>query len=439
MAPVSVTQSLYVQNLTGTWASGTLLSVDISDAPWVDNRTEPGVGSPSALRSANRQRVLDLLRTAGSLSQSEIARRTGLSRATVSNIVRELRDSNWISDRAAQEDGGREGGRRGVGVVLNQQAGLVLALDFGHRHVRAAVADLGHTVLAEDHRDLPADHGADDDLPLAGELADGLLAQVGAARSAVLGVGMGLAGPVDPITGEVRSPAILPGWVGVPARAAMSSQLGLPVLVDNDANLGALGELTWGSGAGARHLLYVKASTGVGAGLILDGRLYRGSGGIAGEIGHVTVDDRGALCQCGDRGCLETMAGSEALLSLLRSSHGADITIADAIDRALHGDSGCRRIIADAGRAIGTAVAAASNLLAPERVVVGGTLAAAGTILLAPLRDVVRRHAMHTISANTHIVAGALGQRAEVLGGLALALRSANRLVAQRMVPPAPP
>jgi predicted NBD/HSP70 family sugar kinase len=411
--------------------------MQISDSLWVEDTTESGVGSPASLRSANRQRVLDQLRTAGLVSQAEIARRTGLSRATVSNIVRELRDSDWITVRSSAGDAtGHEGGRRRAGIALNQRAGLALALDFGHRHLRAAVADLGHTVLAEDHRALPADHGADDDLPLAADVVNELLAAVGAPRTAVIGAGMGLAGPVDPVTGEVRSPAILPGWVGVPARAAMSERLGVPVLVDNDANLGALGELTWGSGVGARHLLYVKAATGVGAGLILDGRLYRGSGGIAGEIGHVTVDDRGALCQCGDRGCLETMAGSEALLSLLRSSYGRDITVADAIARAAGGDSGCRRIIADAGRAIGVAVAAACNVLAPERVVVGGTLAAAGAILLAPMRDVVRRHAMHTISANAGIVAGALGERAEVLGALALVLRSADRLAARRRVPP---
>lgn len=408
------------------------------DSLWVDNRrADTGVGSTASLRTANRQRVLELLRTAGLVSQSEIARRTGLSRATVSNIVRELRDSDWITDRSQGDSGERRGGPR-RGVALNQRAGLVLALDFGHRHLRAAVADLGHTVLAEDSRDLPPDHGAEEDLPLAAQVVEALLAGIGAPRTAVLGVGMGLAGPVDPATGEVRSPAILPGWVGVPAKSAMSERLELPVLVDNDANLGALGELTWGSGAGARHLLYVKAATGVGAGLILDGRLYRGSGGIAGEIGHVTVDDRGPLCQCGDRGCLEAMAGSEALLALLRASHGPDLTIGAAIDRALGGDSGCRRIIADAGRAIGVAVAAACNVLAPERVVIGGTLAAAGTLLLAPMRDVVRRHAMHTISDNASIVAGALGQRAEVLGGLALALRSADRLAAQRKVPPVP-
>ncbi|MEP6461951.1 MAG: ROK family transcriptional regulator [Frankiaceae bacterium] len=392
----------------------------------VDERVASGVGSPASLRSANRQRVLDLLRTTGSVSQSEIARRTGLSRATVSNIVRELRESDWITVRALPAAVGNDTGRRGTGIVLNQRAGLVLALDFGHN------------VLQEDHRELPADHGAEEDLPLAAEVVDSLLIAVGAPRSAVLGIGMGLAGPVDPVTGEVRSPAILPGWVGVPAKAAMSDHLGLPVLVDNDANLGALGELTWGAGVGARHLLYIKASYGVGAGLILDGRLYGGSGGIAGEIGHVTVDDRGALCQCGDRGCLETLAGSEALLSLLRRSYGANLTITDAIAKAVGGDSGCRRIIADAGRAIGIAVAAACSLLAPERVVIGGTLAAAGAILLAPMRDVVRRHAMHTIPDNAQIVAGALGERAEVLGGLALALRSADRLAAQPKVPLVP-
>ncbi len=393
---------------------------------------DAGVGSPGALRSDNRRRILDALRRGGTASQAEIARRTGLSRATVSNIVRDLRAVDWITVN------GTDGGRRGSEVSLNRQAGLVVGVDFGHRHVRVAVADVGHTIHAETCRELPADHGADHDLPLIGEIVDALLGSINADKSTVVGVGMGLPAPVDPDTGEIRAPAILPGWVGVLAAAATAERLGLPVLVDNDANLGALGELTWGAGVGSRHVIYVKASTGIGAGLILDGQLYRGFGGTAGEIGHITVDDRGALCQCGDRGCLETVAGSEALLALLRSSHGSDLTLGNVIARATDGDGGCRRILADAGRAMGVAVANLCNILAPDRIVLGGALAAAGPIVLGPLRDVVRRHAIHTIAEHAQIVAGALGERAEVLGAIALVLREADRLGAPLRGPPVP-
>nr|MDT0666121.1 ROK family protein [Micromonospora sp. DSM 115978] len=156
--------------------------------------------------------------------------------------------------------------------------------------------------------------------------------------------------------------------------------------VDNDANLGALAELTWGAGRGASGVAYIKAATGVGAGMVVDGRIHRGHTGTAGEIGHTTVDEHGPVCRCGNRGCLETFVGTRILLDMLRASHGPDLSVLGMLALARDGDAGCQRVVADAGRAIGVAVANLCNLVNPELVVVGGDLAAAGDLLLDPLR-----------------------------------------------------
>jgi predicted NBD/HSP70 family sugar kinase len=213
----------------------------------------------------------------------------------------------------------------------------------------------------------------------------------------------------------------------------MSEELGLPVRVENDANLGALAEIVWGAGRGCSELVYVKVASGVGAGLILNGRLYEGHAGTAGEIGHVTVDETGQVCRCGNRGCLEVYAGAEAVLEPLRRRYGQGITLRQVIALAQAGDLGCRRVIADAGRSLGLAIAGTCNLLAPERVIVGGELAAAGPLLLDPLRQVVGRSAIASLRA-TPVLAGVLGERAEVLGAVALVLRESRRYVAE---PPA--
>jgi hypothetical protein len=193
---------------------------------------------------------------------------------------------------------------------------------------------------------------------------------------------MGLPGPIHLPGGTVGSMSILPGWVGVDARAVMSERLGLPVRVENDANLGALAELVFGAGRGLQDFVYIKVSSGIGAGFVIDGSLHRGAGGTAGEIGHITLDESGRVCRCGNRGCLETFVGAPFLLELLRSSHGDDLGLRDMIDLAAAGDIGCARVIADAGRHIGVGVANLCNLLSPQRVIVGGELARAGEALL---------------------------------------------------------
>lgn len=374
-------------------------------------------GSPSGLRAANERRVLSQLRVGGPLAQAHIARRTGLSPAAVSNIVHALRRRGLV---ALEADGS---GRRQTRVTLTQRTGLALGLDFGHRHLRVAIASFGREVLAEAGEPLDVDQSATQAIALAGRLVDRVLGAAGATRGDVRLVGMGLPGPVEARTGVVGSVAILPGWTGIAAGEAMSAALGMPVRVDNDANLGALAECTWGAGVGAADVIYLKVASGIGAGLVVDHRLYRGTTGTAGEVGHVTVQPGGQLCRCGNRGCLETLASGPVLLELLRRTHPGPLTVPAVLELARDGDTACRRVIADAGRALGVVVAMLVNTLNPQRVIIGGDLAVAGDLLLDPIRDTVARDAVPAAASVCQVLVGTLGDRAEVLGALALVLR----------------
>jgi predicted NBD/HSP70 family sugar kinase len=374
-------------------------------------------------RRTSREAVLATLREHGQMSRAELARRTELSRPTISSVVAELQQAGLLDENA--EAGPSVGaGRPAAPVRLNRNAGTALGIDFGKRHLRVALADLGHQVLAERREELAFDHQASTGIERAAELIDSLLDETGTDRDLLVGAAMGLPGPVVSQTGELGSSTILPGWVGVRAAEAMSARLGLNVAVENDAHLGALAEWTQGAGHGCETLVYVKLSTGIGAGLIVDGRPFRGANGTAGELGHTVVDPDGPVCRCGNRGCLETLVGAQALLDDLRPSLG-EISLADMLERAAAGDLACRRILADAGSAIGAALATLCNLINPQRIVVGGDLAAAGDLLLEPARTALKRGAIAS-AADAELVPGVLGERAEVLGAVALALRASG-------------
>ncbi|MFG2667216.1 ROK family protein [Streptomyces sp. NPDC048387] len=374
-------------------------------------------GSQSSLHRANLERVVRAVRLAGSLTQAEIARTTGLSAATVSNIVRELKEGGTVevTDTSA-------GGRRARSVSLSGDAGIVIGVDFGHTHLRVAVGNLAHQVLAEESEPLDVDASWVDGFDRAEALVGRLVAQIGVARDKVIGVGLGVPGPIDVESGTLGSTAILPGWAGINPRQELSQRLGVPVHVDNDANLGALGELVWGSGRGVRDLAYIKVASGVGAGLVINGQIYRGPGGTAGEIGHITLDESGPVCRCGNRGCLETFAAARYVLPLLQGSHGPELTMEKVVELAREGDPGCRRVITDVGRYVGSGVASLCNLLNPSRIVLGGSLAEAGELVLAPIRESVGRYAIPSAARQLSVLTGSLGARAEALGALALVL-----------------
>ncbi|MEU5326781.1 ROK family transcriptional regulator [Streptomyces parvus] len=374
-------------------------------------------GSQTSLHRANLERVVRAVRMAGSLTQAEIARSTGLSAATVSNIVRELKDGGTVEVTPTSA-----GGRRARSVSLSGDAGIVIGVDFGHTHLRVAVGNLAHQVLAEEAEPLDVDASSAEGFDRAEVLVKRLIEATGIGPDKVIGVGLGVPGPIDVESGTLGSTSILPGWTGINPSEELSGRLGVPVYVDNDANLGALGELVWGSGRGVKDLAYIKVASGVGAGLVIDGTIYRGPGGTAGEIGHITLDESGPVCRCGNRGCLETFTAARYVLPLLQPSHGPGLTMERVVQLAREGDPGCRRVIGDVGRHIGSGVANLCNLLNPSRVVLGGSLAEAGELVLGPIRDSVSRYAIPSAARQLSVLPGALGGRAEVLGALALVL-----------------
>ena len=385
-------------------------------------------GSLGSLRELNRARVVTALREMGVASRADVARRTGLSRSTVSTIVGHLLDDGLVVNHEgdAPPPTNLGAGRPPTLLTLTPSAGAAVGIDFGKRHLAVAVADLSHAMLGETWQEMEDDYPAARGLDAAAELVRKLLRQARVSRERVLGVGLGLPGPIHSVTGTVGSASILPGWVGVRASDEMQARLSLPVHVENDANLGALAELTWGAGRECAHLVYLKVSNGIGAGLIVDGHLFRGAGGTAGEIGHTILDETGDICRCGNRGCLETYAAGPAIVELLRRSLGEDLTLETVLARAAEGEAGCRRAIADAGRHVGTAAANLCNVFNPERIVVGGSIGMVGDVLLEPMREAVARYAIHTAAADVEIVPSELGDRAELLGAVALVLHGSD-------------
>ena len=386
---------------------------------------EEETGSLTAPPESTRGRVVAALRVLGVTSRADVARRTGLSRSTVSSIVTALQAEGLVVDRDEDGRSATGSGRPPALIALDPTAGFALGIDFGKRHLAVALADLSHAVLAEQWHGMPDDYEAESAIDRAAELVEVVLAEADADRERVLGVGMGLPGPVHR-TGVVGSSAILPGWAGTQAAERMRARLDFEVWLGNDANLGALAEATWGAGRGSPTLVYVKLSTGIGAGIVIGDRLFEGAGGTAGEIGHTSLDETGDICRCGSRGCLETYASAAAIAGLLSRSLGESLGPEDVLSRASAGDPGCRRALADAGRHIGAAVADLCNLINPERIVVGGSMAGAGDLLLDPLREAVRLRAIPSAAEDVEIVPGELGERAELLGAVALVLHEAR-------------
>jgi predicted NBD/HSP70 family sugar kinase len=387
------------------------------------HRIDPAPGSTSSLRTANQQRVLDVLRGGtvtkegngdGTFTQAELARATGLAPATVSNIVRELTAAGLV-----ETDPGS--GRRGSSVRLARSAGLVGGVDFGHSHVAVAIGDLTGRLLSEERRSLDAGRDHAEALGLAASLLEAMAAEHGAIRE----VGMGLPAPVT--NGLVRSSAIFPGWEGVNASEAAETALGLPVHVENDANLGALAEHRRGVGRGHDSSVFVKISSGVGAGIIIDNQLFHGSGGTAGEIGHLTLDEQGPLCRCGSRGCLEAYTSVANLLAMLAGQlPHADLE--EAVAAARGGNVSAQRAFEDAGLHLGWGLASIVNLLNPDLVVIGGDMARAGDLLLESARIGLRRHALDSV-ALTPVLASALGERASLVGAVLLAAERTELVV----------
>lgn len=376
----------------------------------------PPQGSTAALREANSRRVIDAIHKYGGITQVELAAATGLSAATVSNIVKQLQTQGIVDTKTTIRSG-----RRAQLVTIAHATGLVIGVHVGHRNVVTALGDTAGGIIQEQALPLPADHRSDTTLDRVALLAVEMIESHGASLEDISGIGVAVAASIEPQSGEINAASTLRGWEATPIASVLETRLGTQVSIDNDANLGALAESRFGAARGVNDLIYVRASYATGTGIMLDGAIHRGRRGRAGEIGHVEVDPKGAICICGSRGCLNTVVGADALIDRLRVSRGP-MTLRDVVEYARDGDPGCGQVIADAGETIGRAVASLALAVDPECIVVGGELAATGDILLDPMREAIGQRVMLSQPESIPVLPAQLGRRAEVTGALALAL-----------------
>jgi predicted NBD/HSP70 family sugar kinase len=385
------------------------------------------IDTPLNLREVGRLRVLQALHDAESTSRSELAQVTGLSRATVSSLVTDLLAAGLVEENEPDAQA-RPTGRPAQPLALRDSAAYAVGTDIGHQHVRVALCDLRGTPIWNTAVATEVDRAPGETLDLAADLIMRALRETGTDR--VLGLGVDIAAPVREPGGVLEAHGIMPGWVGVQPGAELERRTGLTTRLANDADAGALAERRYGAGRSADDMIYVRLSAGIGAGIITGGRHLNGSGGLAGEIGHIQATPRGRICRCGNRGCLETVASPVAIARLLESSWGHPVAVGDLLGLVEAGNRGAVRALEDAAEEIGRVLAHLVTLLNPELIVIGGDLAAAGERLFEPIGRSVRDYALAPSAESVRIVGGELGAHAEVLGAAGMVLTEAPRLLA---------
>ena len=390
----------------------------------------PGPAAVSARRQRTRDQLLDVLARHDNLSRADLAQMTGLSRSAVGACVASLVDEGLATEGPPLQDRGAGPGRPAAVVRLRRGEGTVLGLDFGHTHIAAAVAGTDGRILAECTRRLDVDGLPQQALDAAARLAAESLARAGRTMAQVRGIAAGIPGPLDVRTRVVREPTILASWIGLDPAAELSARLDRPVTVANDADMGACGEHVHGAAQGIDDFLYVKASHGIGAGLILAGRPYRGSNGIAGEIGHTQLPGAINWCRCGNQGCLETVVSVGAVYRRLAHVLGGEHAAQDGANlpsiAELAAVPAAARVVTDAGRTIGRVLADLVNCLNPAAIILGGELGSAGDPLVAGVRESIDRHASQAGANAVTVTAGRLGPRAELLGAVVTAIRQSG-------------
>lgn len=375
-------------------------------------------GEGSSVRQGNVARVVEALRIEGPSSQAGLARRTQLSAATINTIVRDLR-ADGIAE--IQPINGRESV-----VTLSASRGLIMSVQVNVASIRAALFDFGdrtrHDVVLRLGEGLDVPGGSPD--TVVGMVRQLVFAN-GLTSSDLAGVAVAMQAPVARATGAITSWARsdMPGWDHVPIAAVLAESLGVPVLAENDANLAALAEWTWGSGRGSTDFLYVMCSSRIGGGLILDGRIHRGGDGLAGEIGHMVVEQNGPVCFCGNRGCLTTFTSERSLLATLEEAAGRSRhSLREVIDNARAGDPACVRVLNEAGRYLGRAFANIAKVVSPNVIAIGGLLGAAGPLVFDGLTSSVEINSMRVASPGIQLRMADIGADATLFGGAAAML-----------------
>lgn len=376
--------------------------------------------SPQAVSGVGQ--LFQLLRDGVPRTRAELAKSTGLARSTVAARIDELMRMGLITPVA---DAVSTGGRPPSQFALNPSAKVVVAADIGASHATVAITDLTGFVLTEHTEPVDVGLGPEAVLTWLVQVATTLLERTGHERTHVAAVGIGVPGPVEHVTGQPVNPPIMPGWDRFDIPGWVQKSLPVPVLVDNDVNIMALGEraVAWPA---TEHLIFVKIATGIGAGLISGGELQRGAQGIAGDIGHVQVA-RGAdvPCQCGNRGCLEALASGPAIARVLREQGVEAHSGTDVVDLVKRGNIDAIQAVRQAGRDVGEILTTCVSLMNPSVIAIGGGMARVGEHLIAGVREVVYTRSTPLATEHLSIVQAVTGEKAAIVGASMLAVEHA--------------
>ncbi|HEY0604370.1 MAG TPA: ROK family transcriptional regulator [Herpetosiphonaceae bacterium] len=386
----------------------------------------------SDIRRHNQALVLDLVRTQGPISRAQIARLGRLSMPAVMGIVGALIEQGLVREIGV---GPSSGGRRPVLLEVVPEAFCAVGLDVGTRTIRAVVTDLHAVVHHSTEVPSEMERGPAALQRQLGAVLHGILRDATRGFGGVLGVGLAVPAPILDSTALSFSPPSFPHWGELRLGDWLGAELKVPVIVENDAKAAALGEFLYGAGRGVRNLFYLIVHRGVGGAAIINGELYRGADGGAGEIGHVVIERDGPRCGCGQSGCLEALVGREAIrqraIQTLRQAGETELAgrpidmlrTDDVVDAALAGHVLAQHILIETGQFLGLGVANVVNLFNPELIILGGTTMRAGPLILDSIADVVQRRAMAGLARHMRIVPGTLGQDAGAIGAAALVLR----------------
>lgn len=375
--------------------------------------------------------VLRLIWRENQISRAEISRQLDLSRSTVTEIVKELIPTGLIAEVG---NGESSGGRKPIMLQFQDDAKVILGIDIGATHVSVALTNLRGKLLFWKEKKFAVREDPDGTLQLIEKLCSECLSTFKLGSSMLLSIGVSVPSPVDPIRPEYLSETIIPAWHGKSGLEKLREKYGVPVYLDNDANLGALAEHWWGAGKNVNDLIFVKISNGIGAGYIMGGKLYRGSKGIAGEMSHMPIDPNGRLCGCGLRGCLATVVSAWALQervktlanlypdsSLLNSS----LSIIDIEDAALAGDPLATQVVLEAANYLTIAVTSLVNLMNPDMIIIGGSLSRLGDLVLKPIQNKMDETALVSSVSKTQLRTSMLGSKGIAIGAATLAIEQA--------------
>jgi predicted NBD/HSP70 family sugar kinase len=384
--------------------------------PPPDPERDPRPGTP---RHSGAGAMLRLIRDGRASTRADLVALTGFGRSTVAQRMEALLAQRLVvpaGDLASAR------GRPPRAFAFNRSAGAILAGDLGATHARVAITDLAGDVLAETTGDGSIADGPEAVLGWLERTWDALVAQSGRKRDDVRGIGVGLPGPVEFATGTPVAPPIMPGWDGYPVAKRLRERYRVPVLVDNDVNIMAVGEhsVAWRD---VPNFLFVKVGTGIGAGIIAGGKIHHGAQGAAGDIGHIHVPSHhDILCRCGNRGCLEAVAGGGAMATRLAELGIPARDGRDVVRLVRDGRPEAVRLVRDAGRELGKVLASIVNFFNPSVIVIGGDIAHAEEYLLAGVREIVYQRSTALATRTIKIARSSLDDRAGIMGAAVIAL-----------------